>query len=324
VSHDVHFSVCVLIILSLEPASTFKVLGLIAAVAAAFYFGWMIGRGRAARSLTRFVAQAADPEKPVPSAGTLPEELFHPGEEIASLATRVRVAGTEVERMERSRHDLIANVSHELRTPLTSIHGYAETLAEDSSLTETQRGFVNTILRNTERMSRMSRDLLVLAQVEAGQQPFTFDALPAREIVEAAEVSFHELAKTMNVNLQVEAIAPRAVRADADAIQQVFSNLIENALKHSVQGRTVTIGSRESHDGVQFYVRDQGPGIAPEHRERIFERFYRVDSARSKKGGTGLGLAIAKHIVLAHGGVIRVESELGSGSTFFFILPTAR
>jgi two-component system phosphate regulon sensor histidine kinase PhoR len=114
------------------------------------------------------------------------------------------------------------------------------------------------------------------------------------------------------------------VKADREAIHQIFSNLIENALKYAASGKRIVLGARAVEQGIEFYVRDFGPGISSEHLPRLFERFYRVDKARSREsGGTGLGLAIAKHIVFAHGGTIRAESELNHGSTFLFVLPAA-
>jgi len=136
--------------------------------------------------------------------------------------------------------------------------------------------------------------------------------------------SFHELARGQGVELQVEDHGSAEVKADREAIHHVFSNLIDNALKYGVSGGTIVVGARDSAGGVEFYVRDFGQGISSEHLPRLFERFYRVDKARSREsGGTGLGLAIAKHIVLAHNGTIRVESALNHGSTFCFVLPEA-
>jgi len=127
-----------------------------------------------------------------------------------------------------------------------------------------------------------------------------------------------------DVTLEAAGTCPAVVLADEDALTQVFGNLVENAMKYGKSGKRVLVGARELDDYVEFSVQDFGPGIGSEHLDRIFERFYRVDKARSREsGGTGLGLAIAKHIVLAHGGTIRVESELGSGATFLFTLPLA-
>ena len=135
--------------------------------------------------------------------------------------------------------------------------------------------------------------------------------------------SFREVARPYGVELVVENSAPEAhVDADREAMHQIFSNLIENGLKYAASGGKIVLGARASDGGVEFSVRDLGPGISSEHLPRLFERFYRVDKARSREsGGTGLGLAIAKHIVLAHGGTIRAESELNHGSAFLFVLP---
>jgi two-component system phosphate regulon sensor histidine kinase PhoR len=232
---------------------------------------------------------------------------------------------TETERMEKTRRDFIANVSHELRTPLTSIQGYAETLLDSSPENNHGREFIEIIRKNAARMSRLTEDLLTLARVESGEQRFDIQEVTADELLQDALESFREVARTYGVELSEEnAALHRTVQADREAIHQVFSNLIENALKYGAGGKKVVLGAREAEGSVEFYVLDFGPGIASEHLPRLFERFYRVDKARSREsGGTGLGLAIAKHIVLAHGGTIRAESELNHGSTFLFTLPRA-
>ena len=280
---------------------------------------------------------------------------------------------TETERMEKTRRDFIANVSHELRTPLTSIQGYTETLL-DSSVTDNHvRDFLEIIRKNAARMSRLTEDLLTLARVESGEQRFDIQKVSTEELLQDALESFREVARTYGVELVVENTASDAnVNADREAIHQIFSNLIENALKYAASGKKIILGARpssgvsissassaksagasdaatgvgspnqatpgsvpnptaikESDSGssafaVEFYVRDFGPGISSEHVPRLFERFYRVDKARSREsGGTGLGLAIAKHIMFAHGGTIRAESELNHGSTFLFVLPAS-
>jgi two-component system phosphate regulon sensor histidine kinase PhoR len=144
----------------------------------------------------------------------------------------------------------------------------------------------------------------------------------AEELLQDALESFREVARSYGVDLQIEnTVGASDVNADREAIHQIFSNLIENALKYAASGKKVILGARASERGVEFYVKDLGPGISSEHLPRLFERFYRVDKARSREsGGTGLGLAIAKHIVLAHGGTIRAESELNHGSSFLFTL----
>jgi two-component system, OmpR family, phosphate regulon sensor histidine kinase PhoR len=230
---------------------------------------------------------------------------------------------TETERMEKTRRDFIANVSHELRTPLTSIQGYAETLLDGSPENNHVREFLEIIRKNAARMSRLTEDLLTLARVESGEQRFDIHQVSAQELLQDALESFREVARSYGVELVEENSAwSSEVSADREAMHQVFSNLIENALKYAAAGKRIILGARVVRDGVEFYVQDFGPGISSEHLPRLFERFYRVDKARSREsGGTGLGLAIAKHIVLAHDGTIRAESELNHGSTFLFVLP---
>jgi two-component system phosphate regulon sensor histidine kinase PhoR len=231
---------------------------------------------------------------------------------------------TERERAEKTRRDFIANVSHELRTPLTSIQGYTETLLDSGPENDHTRDFLEIVRKNASRMARLTEDLLTLARVESGEQRFSLQPVSPSDLVHEAARDFREIAKAHSVELQIENGALPSVNADSEALHQVFSNLVDNALKYGASGGRIIIGARSSPLGVEFYVRDFGPGISSEHLPRLFERFYRVDKARSREsGGTGLGLAIAKHIVLAHGGTIRAESELNHGSAFLFTLPVA-
>ena len=231
---------------------------------------------------------------------------------------------TETERMEKTRRDFIANVSHELRTPLTSIQGYTETLLDSPLEDGHVREFLEIIRKNAARMSRLTEDLLTLARVESGEQRFDIQPCNTEELLQDARESFLDVARSYDMELAVDNAAPAIhVSADREAIHQIFSNLIENALKYAASGKKLILGARPVTNGIEFYVMDFGPGISSEHLPRLFERFYRVDKARSREsGGTGLGLAIAKHIVLAHGGTIRAESELHHGSTFVFVLPS--
>ena len=232
---------------------------------------------------------------------------------------------TETERMEKSRRDFIANVSHELRTPLTSIQGYTETLLDNPIADNHVRDFLEIIRKNAARMSRLTEDLLTLARVESGEHRFDIQRVSTEELLQDALESFREVARSYGVEVVIENSVPAGhVNADREAIHQIFSNLIENALKYAASGKKIILGARAAANGVEFYVRDFGPGISSEHLHRLFERFYRVDKARSREsGGTGLGLAIAKHIVLAHEGTIRAESDLNHGSTFLFTLPAS-
>ncbi len=240
---------------------------------------------------------------------------------------------TRIEQVERTQRDFVANVSHELRTPLTSITGYVETLLDhERTLSPTAQEFLTTILKNATRMNRLTEDLLVMARIESAEQELHPAPIPAGLLVRDAVQALSGLVQDTDAVLEIGEVTERQVFADQDAVMQVLSNLIENAIKY---GRTrenaqarVVVSAREvaePYESVEFRVRDFGQGIASEHLTRIFERFYRVDKARSREsGGTGLGLAIAQHMVQTQGGAICAESELGRGSTFLFTLPVAR
>src|SRR5258708_3808646 len=232
---------------------------------------------------------------------------------------------SEIERVEKTRRDFIANVSHELRTPLTSIRGYAETLLDSEELnTANTREFLQIIRRNAERMARLTEDLLVLARVESGEEKLDLQPHAPGQLMQEAATALQENAHAAEVELILDPAPNAQVIADGYAIQQVLGNLISNALRYAQGGKKIVLGATEQPHQIEFYVRDFGPGIPSEHLPRIFERFYRVDKARSREtGGTGLGLAIVKHIVLNHGGTVRVESSMGNTPTFFFTVPKA-
>jgi two-component system phosphate regulon sensor histidine kinase PhoR len=231
---------------------------------------------------------------------------------------------SEIERLEKTRRDFIANVSHELRTPLTSIQGYTETLLDalpsDPAVTIE---FLEIIRKNAARMSRLTEDLLTLARVESGEQSFQFEAVPAALLLADAEETLRELVRSRGAELRVIESVSEIVQADRDTIHQVFANLVDNAVKYA-PGTEVQLGARLVEKSVEFFVRDFGPGIGSEHLPRLFERFYRVDKARSREsGGTGLGLAIVKHIVRKHGGTVAAKSIVNRGAEFSFTLPLA-
>jgi len=238
---------------------------------------------------------------------------------------------TRIEQIERIQRDFVANVSHELRTPLTSISGYVETLLDhEKTLSMQAREFLTTILKNATRMNRLTEDLLVMARVESSDSELHPAAVRADILIGDAVQAMSGLIQDTEAVLEIGEATTAEVFADTDAIVQVLSNLIENGIKYG-RGRNaatcrVSVSAREVSepvDAVEFRVRDYGQGIASEHLGRIFERFYRVDKARSREsGGTGLGLAIAHRIVQAHGGTIHAESALNHGSTFIFTLPT--
>jgi two-component system, OmpR family, phosphate regulon sensor histidine kinase PhoR len=232
---------------------------------------------------------------------------------------------TGIEAAQKSRREFVANVSHELRTPLTSIQGYVETLIEDPNpSSETTLEFLGVILKNASRMNRLTEDLLALASVESPDYKLSMQPVRANVLLQDAIDSIGGIVVDSGVKLQSAGAPDALVMADPDAMHQVFGNLMENALKYAGSGKRIRAGARLLASEVEFTIQDFGPGIASEHLERIFERFYRVDKARSREsGGTGLGLAIVKHIVLAHGGRIWAESELGNGASFHFTLPLA-
>lgn len=239
---------------------------------------------------------------------------------------------TRIEQVERTQREFVANVSHELRTPLTSITGYVETLLDhETNLSPQAREFLTTIHKNATRMNRLTEDLLVMARVESSEQELHPIPIRADMLVRDAVQAMNGMVQDEEAILEIGETTTCEVFADPDAIVQVLSNLIENAIKYgrarADEPSRVVVSARSTETAeemVEFRVRDFGQGIASEHLNRIFERFYRVDKARSREsGGTGLGLAIARHVVQTQGGTIRVESELNSGSTFIFTLPKA-
>ena len=232
---------------------------------------------------------------------------------------------TSIEAAQKSRREFVANVSHELRTPLTSIQGYVETLIEDPNPSpETTLEFLGVILKNASRMTRLTEDLLALASVESPDYKVKLQPVRARVLLSDAIDSIGGKFVDSGVELQSNSAPDSLVMADPDAMHQVFGNLLENALKYAKSGKRIHASARLLASEVEFTIQDFGPGIASEHLQRIFERFYRVDKARSREsGGTGLGLAIVKHIVQAHGGRVWAESELGNGASFHFTLPLA-
>jgi len=233
---------------------------------------------------------------------------------------------TRLKQLENTRQEFVANVSHELRTPLSMIKGYVETLingAKDDPNVATR--FLQTIEKHADRLTYLIEDLLTISRLESGQVVMNLQNVELRPIANDVVNDLMSRAGDRKVILENQVPGEIVVRADADRIQQVLFNLVDNAIKYGRPEGHVWIGARLAKGThAEISVRDNGPGIPPDAIDRVFERFYRVDKARSREqGGTGLGLSIVKHIIQFHGGEVWVESQLGQGATFFFTLPLA-
>jgi two-component system phosphate regulon sensor histidine kinase PhoR len=241
------------------------------------------------------------------------------------LATRLGMDRTRIERLEATRRDFVANVSHELRTPTTALQGYAETLLRGGVDRETTARFLETLHRQAQRIGVLVTDLLVLSEAEA-HVPGARAASPVSvaEVVKEAVLTVREgIPGACPVTIDVP--DSLLVSGDAGAVQQIVENLVSNAVRYGGKGGSVRTSAQSLGERVRIVVEDTGPGISPQHLPRIFERFYRVDPARSRaEGGTGLGLAIVKHLTESMDGSVSVESELGRGTRFVVDLPAAR
>ncbi len=233
---------------------------------------------------------------------------------------------TRTRQFENTRKEFVANVSHELRTPLSIIKGYVETLLDEQPPDEeTARQFLQTIQRHSRRLEALIADLLSISALESQQARLNFEPVHMRAAAQSVvdELARQAFEKFVAVSLEIPEKLP-LVRADAQRLHQVLFNLLDNAIKYTPSGGHVTIRAEENNGFIETTVADDGPGIATEHLPHVFERFYRVDKARSRElGGTGLGLSIVKHIVQSHTGRVWAESELEKGSTFYFTLPRA-
>jgi two-component system phosphate regulon sensor histidine kinase PhoR len=232
---------------------------------------------------------------------------------------------TRLKQLERTREEFVANVSHELRTPLSLIKGYVETLLDGArDNPEVAERFLKIIERNTQRLDLLIQDLLTISALESGRLILNQQPLELRPLADKVLADLHAKAENKNVSL-VNELPEFIASADSNRLDQVLANLVDNAIKYGRANGHVTIGGKKLADcALEIFVQDDGPGIPPESLDRVFERFYRVDKARSRdQGGTGLGLSIVKHIVQAHGGEVRCESEPGRGATFYFTLPVA-
>lgn len=262
--------------------------------------------------------------------GTLARQLNETGEKLRKMFEELQREHVELEKMERIRKDFVINVSHELRTPLASIQGYTETLL-DGALDDPDNNvrFLNIIRQNAERLGRLTGDLLTLSRVELKSQKFKFASYRLGSLLRECVDIMLPVAVKKAILLDCES-GPRdlEVFCDAEAVHQIMSNLLDNAIKFTPEGGEIRVAwsvaeSQGPHKMAEITVQDTGIGIPAEDLPRLFERFYRVDKARSRElGGTGLGLAIVKHLTRAQGGDVTVESTPNKGSTFRLTLPT--
>lgn len=231
---------------------------------------------------------------------------------------------TEMRRLETIRRDFVANVSHELKTPLTSIKGFVETLLEGALEDKVNsRQFLEIISKHTERLSNLINDLLELSSLESREVELQLEEFKIKALVDKVLLGFKSQLKKKSISVNNKLGDNLSVKAEKDKIEQVLTNLIDNAIKFNKENGTIEIYAHAVDKDLRVVVEDTGIGIPEKDASRIFERFYRVDKARSRElGGTGLGLSIVKHIIELHGGRVGVESTEGLGSKFFFILPT--
>jgi signal transduction histidine kinase len=244
-------------------------------------------------------------------------------DEVGELATAFNRMSEELDHLEQSRRDLVANVSHELKTPIAAIRAHLENLLD--GVEQPDPATLGVMLAQVERLGRLVDQLLDLSRLESGEVPLRIEALPLQPLVDdlISEIDVALPGRGVRVRNDVPADLP-ALSADRERVHQVLFNLVDNAVRFTPDGGSVTISARRRNGSVEVAVADTGAGIEAEHLPRLFERFYRADAARTRgEGGTGIGLAIARSVVEAHGGRISAESEPGRGSVFTFDLPAA-
>jgi two-component system phosphate regulon sensor histidine kinase PhoR len=252
------------------------------------------------------------------------DEIAQLGIVLNGMLDRLNADITKLKKLERVRSEFLGNVSHELRTPIFAIQGYLETLLqgalEDQAV---NRDFIERAQKNATRLNTLLNDLIEISRIEFGEMKMSFRYFLLTDYLHSliAEAKLLADRKGVALDVAIGTASSTEVLGDKERLRQVLLNLIDNAVKYTEKGGKVTLSSSDEGEAVRVSVADTGCGIAPEHLPRIFERFYRVDKDRSREmGGTGLGLAIVKHIVEAHGSRVEVESEVGKGSVFSFIL----
>jgi two-component system phosphate regulon sensor histidine kinase PhoR len=247
--------------------------------------------------------------------------------QVIEFSSRKSAEIEELKKMEKYRREFLGNVSHELKTPIFNIQGYLETLLDGGLEDERiSRDYVKRAADNADRLSNIVEDLLLISQYESGELELEMERFDIHKLTKEIFYSLEMHAKTRSIDLQFKEECNRSfyVEADRARIQQVLFNLITNAIKYGRNGGYVSVGFYVMEDNLLTEVSDNGPGIEHQHLNRLFERFYRIDKARSReKGGTGLGLSIVKHIIEAHKQIINVRSKVGVGTTFGFTLKKA-
>ena len=301
-------------------------LGALVSIAISLTVAWFVSR-----SITSPIGQMQQAAERIAGGDFSCRVKIAGADELARLAKSLNMMADELQQkienlkqMDQIRTDFVANVSHELKTPLTLIRGYIETL-EGKALEnrEKARRFVSIIKEHTERLGNIIDDLLRLSELELSRDCIQKTDCDLKRILEDVTLGFGHALDNKNQTLTINARGDNfKINADVDKIEQVFVNLVDNAIKYTQQDGRIEVILTDHEDKVTADVRDNGIGIESEHLDRVFERFYRVDKARSRElGGTGLGLGIAKHIVLAHNGNISIESDVGRGTTVSVTLP---
>ncbi|MFQ5381225.1 MAG: sensor histidine kinase, partial [Dehalococcoidia bacterium] len=286
-------------------------------VAAALVLGFLLSQSVAAplRNIARAARNVArgSYSQRVPATGP---------REVRDLATNFNRMTEEVQSSQQTLRDFLANISHELKTPLTSVRGFSTALVDGTIDSDEERERALRVINSeTSRVLRLVEELLALSRLESGQLAMNREPLLLQELFDHVHDVFQLRAENSGVRLGFEEQTTAPVFGDFDRLEQVLSNLLDNALRHTPQGGTVSVVARQTSEAtVQVRVSDSGDGIAPQHLPHLFERFYRADQGSGEHRGHGLGLAICREIVRAHGGEIRAESALGRGTTFVFTL----
>ncbi|MCX7984523.1 MAG: ATP-binding protein [Bacteroidetes bacterium] len=253
------------------------------------------------------------------------DEIGEVAKAVNSMVEQLNADIAQLKKLEKIRSEFLGNVSHELRTPIFMLQGYLETLL-DGALNDplVNREFVEKAHANAMRLNTLLRDLIEISRIESGDMKMSFRYFPISDLLESVVEEFQPHAEAKALVLRGEYVnleKTQRVYGDKERLLQALTNLVDNAIKYTPSGGTIIVRARDGGEVVHVDVQDSGIGIAPEHHDRIFERFYRVDKERSREaGGTGLGLAIVKHIIEAHGSKVNLTSEVGKGSLFSFAL----